>query len=702
MRKLLEKITITTAIAFALPVFADFSPIDEEELRTTNEMRKDMINSVRVIDRYHYQPQQLDDDLSAKILNRYLDLLDSSRIYFTESDIDTFRKYRKRLDDSLLSADAEPAFTIYKVFRQRVAERNDYVKTLLQKEFDFTLTESIVVDRSELDWPDGLDALNEVWRKKIKNDFLTQKLGGTSLDEIRENLEKRYDRQMHVVWQTKPEEVFEYFMNAYTKEIEPHTQYMSSVTAENFAIHMSLSLEGIGASLQTENDYTVVKKIIVGGPAEKSGQLSPEDKIIGVGQSADSIENVIGWRLMDVVKQIRGKKGSKVFLQVQHEGAVPGSPPDLIVLTRDVIRLDEQAAKLYYEQNGPKRYGVIEIPSFYLDSKSRRENPEDYKSTTNDVKRLINEATKTGIDGLVIDLRGNGGGFLDEAVKLTGLFIDKGPVVQIKHTTNKSQGLSDRDEGTYYDGPLLVMVDRFSASASEIFSGAMQDYGRAVIVGERTFGKGTVQRLTPLSVNSRDSISSELKITTAQFFRVNGESTQHKGVTPDIIIDTGDEYDDFGERAYDNALPWAVITPMRYTKTLLSGNAVTDAASKHRLRTEANPSFIYLRNANRLNEEVADLKEISLSEKERKQSFEQREEVRLALVNQYRKTLDLKALDRDELKDASDDLPDGDDHWKRVFQREAANILHDLINNNVVEMTAQSDLNKAALPSVKN
>ena len=467
-------------------------------------------------------------------------------------------------------------------------------------------------------------------------------------------------------------------MNAFTKEIEPHTQYMRRVTAENFAIHMSLSLEGIGASLQTDNDYTVVKKVILGGPAEESNRIHEEDKIVGVGQTADSIENVIGWRLMDVVSMIRGKKGSKVYLHIQPADGVPGAPPELVELTRDVIKLEEQAAKLSVEKVGDEKYAVIEVPSFYADGKARKTNPDNYKSTTNDVKRLISEAQAQGINGMIIDLRGNGGGFLDEAVNLTGLFIDQGPVVQIKSTTNKSEGLHDKNRGVAYEGPLLVMVDRYSASASEIFSGAIQDYGRGLVIGERTFGKGTVQRLTPLQTSSR-KISSELKLTTAQFFRINGESTQHKGVIPNIMLNAGEEDQEFGERAYDNALPWASVKPMRYSSRVISPTLVEQLMNQHQARTLNHPSFSYLRASSKLNKEITSLTELSLSESDRKASFNEREVARLKLVNDYRQHFDLKPVALDDLKDHQEDLPDGDDHWKKVFQREATNILSDML-----------------------
>jgi len=467
-------------VATVTLVKADYSPQAEASLFTTHEMRADIKKSLKLIASDHYLSRPLDDEMSTAIFDRYFKTLDPTKMYFLASDIKRFEQYRFELDDRIKASNADVAFEVYKLFRQRFEERQTHIEKILSKPFNFKTTEYITLDRKEAN----------------KNDYLTQKLGGTDESEIADNLLKRYNRQRQIVMQTKPDEVFEYFFNSYMKEIEPHTLYMSATTAENFAINLSLKLEGIGASLQTEDDYTVIKKVIKGGPAERSGLINPEDKIVGVGQSTQTIENVIGWRLMDVVKNIRGKKGTNVYLQIQPESAVPGTPPKLITLTRDVIKLEEQSANLHYENIDDSVYGVIEIPSFYGD-------PETGKTTSSDVSRLLKQATNNNVDGVVIDLRGNGGGFLQEAINLTGLFIKTGPVVQIKNTKSRPYPYLDRDPRIAYKGPLVVMVDRYSASASEIFSGAIQDYGRGIVIGERTFGKGTVQRLTPLNSSKR-------------------------------------------------------------------------------------------------------------------------------------------------------------------------------------------------------
>lgn len=657
----------------------DIISVDEHSLRTTVEMRKDISKTLRYIDRDHYLPKEINDDLSGKILTRYLETLDPYRYFFLASDIENFQQYSTTLDNALNAGDADVAFQIYKIYRKRVQERHTDLPELINYKFNFAKLESVQLDRSEADWAKSSSSARELWRKRIKNDFLTQKLSDTEPEEIRSNLSKRYKRQLQLVLQTTPNEVFELFMNAFTKEIEPHTQYMGRETAENFAIHMSLRLEGIGASLQTEDDYTIVKKVLLGGPAEDSNQIHEEDKIVGVGQSKGTIDNVIGWRLMDVVKKIRGKKGSKVYLQIIPDNSVPGSPPELVVLTRDVINIEEQAANLSIEKVGDDNFGVIEIPSFYADSQAQKKDPFHYKSTTNDVIRLINEAKQQNISGLVIDLRGNGGGFLNEAVDLTGLFIDQGPVVQVKGSHSRSTSLNDQNIGVAYDGPLLIMVDRYSASASEIFSGAIQDYGRGIVIGERTFGKGTVQHLTALERNPK-RVSSELKLTTAQFFRINGDSTQHKGVIPDVILDAGEEDEEFGERAYDNALPFASVRPMTYNSKVLPENNIKKLLKLHQERASISPSFQYLRAEKKLNKELSNLTELPLAETERKTVFNDQEIARLNLVNQYRESLNLKPIKLgDTKKNRKSDLPDGDDHWKKIFQREASQILSDLL-----------------------
>jgi carboxyl-terminal processing protease len=675
---------LISGVSFSLIAKAEFQPIPEESLRTTKEMQSDLHRSIIYLNRHHYNKIELDDALSSQILTRYLKSIDPNRHYFYSSDIELFKKFEYQIDDQFKAGQLQLGFEIYKILRTRVKEREEYASQLLSKGFNFDIEEEYILDRAESTWIKTPEEMNDVWRKSIKNSVITQMLEGTSEEKIRETLEKRYARNTHIIWQTKPEEIFEIFFNAYMKEIGPHTQYMSRVTAENFNIHMSLSLEGIGASLQSENDYTIVRKIIVGGPANKDGQLKVDDKIVGVGQSQENIEDVTGWRLMDVVKQIRGKKGTTVFLKTISSGSA-GSPPKVISIVRDVINLEDNAAKLEYQIIDDKNFAVIEVPSFYAKRNREKSGKMNIVSTSKDVQKLIIKAQESGkVDGLILDLRGNGGGYLTEAINLTGLFIDEGPVVQVQDPKQKPEQLNDDDSGTAYDGPLAVLVDKSSASASEIFAGAIKDYGRGIIIGERTFGKGTVQTTQPLeSKRSNNSASSTIKFTIQQFFRVNGESTQVKGVEPDITFNLGVIDDDFGEGSLDNALPWAQISPAIYSTQKV--NKISALTQRHLSRTKTNPAFAFLQNTNNIRDKNKEVKSVPLARESRKAWFNERESERVTMLNKYRQSLKLEPITSETLQDSDKDLPNGDKHWDRVLQKEAAYILSDFISETVLE-----------------
>ena len=666
-------------------VNADVINIEESELTMNAELKKDIQQTLGYLRYQHYLPAEINDDYSSRMLDGYLKILDPNKIYFTKADIDKFDVYRFKLDDLLKKRDAEVAFDIFKVFRHRIEERTKTIMTLIESDFDFEVDESINIDRDTYTWAKSDAEVNDTLRKRIKNDTLLQLMADTPIEEIRENLTRRYQRQKDTIFQLKTDEVFEWFMNSFARELGPHTQYMSHATTENFNISMSLSLEGIGAALQTEEDHTVINRIIKGGPAEKSGAIKPEDKIVGVSQDGEKMINVIGWRLMDVVRMIRGKKGTKVNLQVIPADSAPGSAPEIITLTRDVIELEDQAAKMtsidvpHGKDN--KTFSVISIPSFYS-NQGRATEEAKYTATTHDVRLLIEQMQKEGkSDGLVIDLRGNGGGFLNEAIGLTGLFIEKGPVVQVIPSNRKTEVLKDRDSSVAYDGPLVVLIDRYSASASEIFAAAMQDYGRATIIGERSFGKGTVQRVVPLRGHfQRDSSShnSQVKFTNAQFFRVNGGSTQHKGVTPDIVLNSGAEDTEFGERAYDNALPWSETKSAKYASKSISSSMVKSLTKDHVERSNQSPAFTFLRQNSERVAKNKDIKTLSLNLKDRQAERDRLEDESLSQLNAYRKALGLEAVTSETRKD--NPLPDEDEHWNKVYQEEAANILHDLIN----------------------
>ncbi len=657
---------------------ADVIKIKDAELTMNAELAEDVHQTLYHLRYGHYLPNELNDEYSSRILDAYLELLDPRKSYFTQKDIDQLSAYRYKLDDYLKKRNVEVAFDIFKLYRQRLDKRTELALELIQNDFDFTKDDSINIDRDNYVWAKDDNEIKEVWRKRIKNDTLLQLMSDTELDKVRENLTRRYQRQRDVTFQLKADEVFEWFMNAYTKELSPHTQYMSHVTAENFRINMSLSLQGIGAALQTEEDYTVINRIITGGPAEKSKQISPEDKIVGVAQDNEEMINVIGWRLMDVVQMIRGDKGTKVRLDIIKNGSAPGAPPETIELVRDVIQLEDQAAKLSYvdipDGNKERKFSVISIPSFYSNS-GQAKGGAKYTATTHDVRKLLEEMKGTDSEGLVIDLRGNGGGYLNEAISLTGLFIEKGPVVQVIQSNRKRQVLKDRDSSVAYDGPMVVLVDRYSASASEIFAAALQDYGRAVIVGERSFGKGTVQRVAPLRVGNNVSHESQVKFTTAQFFRVNGGSTQHRGVTPDVQLNSGIEDEEFGERAYDNALPWSKTDAADYPVQTISTSLIQDLNRRHLERSKTEPAFVLLRQSSERVAKNKSIKELSLNIETRKARRDSIESQSLVELNAYRETLGLEPVTTETRKD--NPLPDEDEHWNIVYHTEAARILLD-------------------------
>lgn len=660
---------------------AELVSVPESQLTMNSELSKDIYRTVSYLRNDHYLPKELNDENSKKIFDTYLERLDPSKLHFTQNDIKKLAPHAKRIDNYMQVADAEVAFEIYKLFRQRVEQRTELVMGLLETEFDFTIDEELYIDNDEIDWAKNEAEVNERWRRRIKNDTLQQMLADTAEDEIKQNLTRRYQRQRDVIFQLKSDEVFEIFMNSYTKELGPHTQYMSHVTTQNFRINMSLSLEGIGAALLTDEDYTVINRVIKGGPAERSGIIKPDDKIIGVGQDGKEIIDVIGWRLTDVVQMIRGDKGTKVTLQILKADSAPGSKPETIKLVRDVIQLDDQAAKLSQidipDGKANKKFAVISIPSFYSNSKQAKTGAK-YTATAHDVRELLKQVKHDKADGLVIDLRGNGGGYLEEAVRLTGLFIEQGPVVQSVFSNKKREVRRDRDKEIAYDGPMVVLIDRYSASASEIFAAAMQDYGRALVIGERSFGKGTVQTVAPLRGRKEQGHESQVKFTIAQFFRVNGGSTQHRGVIPDIPLNYGAEDEEFGERSYDNALPWTQTQAVLYDSDHFSPAMIRKLNDSHAKRSNVSPAFELLRQTSRRIQDNKNIKKLSLNIKERQTQRDKIEAESLEQLNKYRTSLDLEAVTAETRKDSK--LPDEDEHWNIVHQSEAAQILLDQLN----------------------
>jgi len=640
-----------------------------------------------LVKNYHYSRPELDDKLSSVFLNRYIESLDPNKHFFLASDIQSFEKYRYRLDNSLRDADTSPAFDIYNVFRKRVRQRIEHALKVLEQSFDFTRDEVYEVDYEDALWASSIDQLDELWRKRVKNDYLSLKLAGKEKDKIIDTLSKRYSQVIRRAKQQTANDVYQLFVNAYTTSIDPHSSYFSPHSSENFNINMRLSLEGIGAALRSKNEYTVVQRIIKGGPADISGQLKPGDKIIGVAQDQGEMVDVVGWRLQEVVELIRGPKGSVIRLLLQpYSAGVDGASRE-ITLVRDKIKLEEQAAQSSVIEiptgKGQIKIGVIDLPTFYLDFDARSRGETNFKSTTRDVRRIIRDLESQQINGLVIDLRGNGGGSLSEATELTGLFIKSGPVVQVKGTRGDIDVNKDPDDSITYTGPLAVLVGRYSASASEIFAGAIQDYGRGIIIGEPTFGKGTVQTLVDLNrFDQGDANLGQLKVTIAQFFRVNGDSTQHRGVRPDIVFPTVIDAADQGERSLDNALPWAKVAPANYEKATSGRFNLSTLRNKHQSRIAKDDGFIYLIDAARAINHLQDQQSVSLSEKIRKNERNNRRKHALELENRFRDSRGLKQLTlKDKDKDEEDLIDDDEDKEPalKIQLEEAANILSDYI-----------------------
>jgi carboxyl-terminal processing protease len=612
-----------------------------------------------IVAREHYRRAPLDDHLSSLILDRYLDAIDGSRSYFYASDIAEFERFRYQLDDAIKAGDVEPAFVIFRRYQQRSRERMAYAVELLSKKPDFDVDESFNFDREKEPWPANSAEMNELWRKRVKNDELSLVIAGKQWTEAADVLRKRYEHVAKRMDQSKPEDVFEAFMNAFVLSLDPHSNYFSARNSEEYNIQMSLSYEGIGASLQLTDDYVTVIDVIAGGPAATSGKLAANDRITAIGEGKNGeLTDVIGWRLDDVVQKIRGPGGTQVRLQLLPAGAAPGSTQKVVEFTRNRVSLEAQAshkAMRVVQRNGhDMKVGVITVPSFYQDYDASRAGAKDYRSTTRDVQRLISELKKDGADVLIMDLRANGGGYLPEAESLTGLFIDRGPVVQLRDTTGRIEVDDDPDPSVYYSGPMIVLVDRFSASASEIFAGAIQDYGRALIVGQQTYGKGTVQNAHPLNytIFGRKPELGQLNVTIGKYYRITGESTQDRGVTPDIALPSLIDANEVGESTRDRALPWDHIEPAAFR---VEGDLKSTTAALEKLhveRTTNSADFRYLHDDIAALEAMRSQKTLSLNLKTREIERKRMESERLERENTWRAAHDVKpAKSLEEIKD---------------------------------------------------
>lgn len=601
---------------------------EPEGLAQSNHKNSTLTREIlKILDERHFLTLTLDDALSSKLLDNYIDRLDPNKAFFYQADISEFDQYREVLDDQLKNGDDSAGFYIYDRFRQRIEDRLEKVIALLQNDqiiFDYNKDESLNTEIDNNVWPTSSNDGDLYWRKRIKSFLLSQKLSGDSPEKSRQQLEKRYINQLARVQKNSDNEIYEIYINSLTELYDPHTSYLAPRTSENFNINMSLSLEGIGAVLQTEDEHTKVVRVVTGGPAQKQGELKASDKITGVAQGdKGELIDVIGWRLDEVVQLIRGPKDSIVRLQVSPTSDSPQKGTKYIRIKRDKVKLEDQAAQkavFTVDRDGaPYKVGVINIPAFYLDFEAYRNRDPDFKSTTRDVLKLLVELEKEDVDGVVIDLRNNGGGSLQEATTLTDLFIDKGPVVQIGSGDDNNTTTESRFNA-HYRGPLVVMINRLSASASEIFAGAIQDYQRGLIVGSQSFGKGTVQSLTPLKAPG------DLKITESKFYRVTGDSTQHRGVIPDVNFPELLDTEIIGESSYDTALVWSKTKAVVYSQYLPIASTVEALISRHEMRIDADPDFIYLTEQKRLLDGLSNKKTISLNESVRlkeKNSFEQ-------------------------------------------------------------------------------
>lgn len=628
---------------------ADVTP---SVLETTQRQRQAARMVTRFVERAHYAKVAVNDDLSSATLDTYIEALDGNRHYFLQADIAYFERYRQRLDEVLRSGDMEPVFDIFRLYRLRAQQHLGYAISLLDSEPDFSVDETYDFNREDLDWLATPAEMQELWRKRVKNDALSLLLADKSWDEAREILGKRYDRVLARINELDSDDVFETFLNAFAHTLDPHSSYLSPRQSEEYRIQMSLSYQGIGASLRLDDDFVTVLDVIPGGPAAIDGRIQPNDRITAVAQGDGEFVDVVGWQLDDVVQLIRGPRGTKVRLQLSPGSAAPGTAAEQIVdLVRDKIKLEEQAAKSRLitlpQDGGELRIGVLEVPSFYQDFEARNRGDKEYVSTTRDVRRLLGELEADGVDGLILDLRGNGGGHLSEAASLTGLFVEGGPIVQLRDTSGRVEVLEDPEPGRVYAGPMAVLVDRFSASASEILAAAIQDYQRGVVIGQQTFGKGTVQNLYVLDQYARsapDPGLGQLTLTIGKFYRVTGGSTQHRGVVPDIELPSAVDPSEIGESSRERALPWDQISATRFEAQATLSAAIETLASFQQASVGHDPDFQYLLADIEAAETLRQQKTISLSLEARREERETQRLEQLGRENARREAMGLPTL----------------------------------------------------------
>ena len=686
LRKL-TPIVLSALFAFSSSLTHAAISTEPEELSYTRQQSETAVEVVYRLYAGHFNKQRLDDDLSKAFFEKYLEMLDPSKMFFYMKDIEDFSKHISKFDDYFKKGDLDATFDIYRVYQTRVTSRLESVIEILEDDtvdFTFDGEDSIELDRKDAPWISTISEADDLWYRRIKLSLLNLKMSGKELDEARKTVAKRYKNQLNRVNQEKSQDVFEVALNALTVLFDPHTNYWSPRTTENFNISMSKSLEGIGAVLQSEDEFTKVVRLVSGGPASRQGELKAADRIVAVGQGDDGeLVDIVGWRLDEVVQLIRGPQNTVVKLQVLPASEVVGGDTQIIKINRGKVKLeDQEAQKAILElKNGEKLYklGVIQLPDFYVDFEAASRRDPNFKSSTKDVRKLVEELKVEGVDGVILDLRNNGGGSLQEATQLTDLFIDRGVVVQIKTPDGRVGRQNQAYMRAVYDGPLIVLVNRLSASASEIFAGAIQDYGRGLVLGSRSFGKGTVQSVKDLRLG-------HLKLTESKFYRVSGDSTQHRGVVPDIVFPSLVDEEEVGESAYPSALPWDQIRPVPH-QIYENFDAVVDTLeNKHKTRVKTDPDFIYLKDRIELIKHNQNEKAVSLNEKERENRKNELEKQSMDLENKRRlaKGLDVyKTLEefRKDEEDETDEAlgPSKIDVDGDTILIESGNVMIDLI-----------------------
>ena len=666
--------------------------LPEQAVAPTSAQRSLAPRVAGILEQNHYRHIAIDERLSPQVLERFLTALDPQHSYFLASDIAGFDRWRLKFGDMIHTGEIDPAYLMFYVFQTRNRERMEYALKQLDTEPDFTRDENFEFDREHASWPADQNELNELWRLRVKNDAISLLLTGKSWNDAADTLRKRYKRVLARIDKISPEDVFEALMNAYASTYDPHSNYFSPRSSEEYRIQMSLSYEGIGASLQLNDDYVTVTNVLPGGPAQADGTLKPNDRITAVGQGADgAMTDVIGWRLDDVVQLIRGKVNTVVRLQLLPSGATPGSTERVLQLTRNKVTLEAQAAKKEVRtlQRDGRTYkiGIITVPSFYNDMEDNGSGAGENRSTTHDVRRLLQQFTAAGgVDGLVLDLRGDGGGYLPEAIGLTHLFVNHGPSVQLKDTTGQLEVLDEPDPGQVYAGPLAVLIDRTSASASEIFAGAIQDYHRGLIIGQTSFGKGTVQSVIPLDRWSSKPTEGQLTVTIGKFYRVTGESTQLRGVTPDLLLPSAVSVTDVGEGVLEHALPWDRIATVPFRALPAEGSLVQTLATEQSDRATHNADYQWLLASLTSLDAARQEKTLSLNLKKRQAERTAQDQARLNQENARRQADGLAPVKTVEDIVVSDE-PD-------VILAQAADIMADGVAakaaRNVPEMAQQA------------